>query len=154
MAHSFVAYLDESGDDGISKFRSRGNEGCSQWLTISCLLARMTNDLDLVQWRDEISSSIPHRTKRDIHFREFNHEQKLNACQLLAQKPVRLFSVLSNKTTIPSHSRKDLFKEKNTLYWYLCRHLTERISWDCCDLLSRVSQGDGRLRSLFSRRCG
>lgn len=151
MSYSFVAYIDESGDDGIGKFRELGaHGGASQWLVISACLFRHSFDLDAVGWRDEIAALMPERRRRDIHFSSMNHSQKLAAAQSLAGKQIRGISVLSNKTTIPD----GVYTEKNQLYFYLTRYLIERVSWLCRDLRPRVPQGDGRVRMTFSRRGG
>src|SRR3989304_1775030 len=100
MTYSYIAYIDESGDDGLRNFRAPGAKGSSQWLTISCCVARYIYDLEFVKWRDEITSLMPNRKKRDIHFRELNHSQKLMTCHKIANFPIRGISVLSNKTTI------------------------------------------------------
>jgi hypothetical protein len=58
--------------------------------------------------------------------------------------------VLSNKLTIPP----GVYRGKNQLYFYLTRYLIERISWLCRDRRYAVSDGDGRVKIIFSRRGG
>jgi hypothetical protein len=166
MTHSFVAYIDESGDDGIGNFREPGKVGgASHWLVVSACLFRGAFDLDAVKWRDEISSlvrqcagrkvnanntSAQGKSQRDVHFKKLNHAQRTAACQCLAQKPIRSISILSNKRTAPS----GVFTQKNQLYFYTTRYLIERISWLCRDMRPRVPEGDGRVKITFSRRGG
>lgn len=151
MSHSFVAYIDESGDDGIGNYREPGaHGGASKWLVISACVFRHSFELDAVSWRDEIAALMPEKRSRDIHFNYMNHSQKLAASQSLAERPIRAISVLSNKTTIPD----GIYTEKNQLYFYLTRYLIERLSWLCRDLRPRVPQGDGRAKITFSRRGG
>lgn len=150
--HSFVAYIDESGDDGLSKFRggSQGG-GASNFLAICACLLRMSNDLEAVQWRDEIRTGSGRSAKgKSIHFADFNHSQKRFACQILAQKPIRFTAAISHKPSIPSGH----FKTKNSLYFYLTRYVIERISWFCRDMRPSVQEGDGRVKIVFSRRGG
>lgn len=151
MAHSFVAYIDESGDDGIGKFRKPGTEGgMSRWLVISAGVLRQVNDLNTVTWRDEISGKMPEKKSRDIHFSHMTHGQRVVAAQTLAKKELHAISVISNKDTIPD----GIYREKNQLYFYLTRYLIERISWLCRDMRPAVSEGDGRVKITFSRRGG
>lgn len=151
MTHSFIAYIDESGDDGLQNYREPGGRGgASSWLGISSLVMRQSYELDAIRWRDEISNKVPEKKSRNIHFAEFRHEQKVVAAECLAEKPVRAISVLSNKRTIPA----GVYTEKNQLYFYLTRHLIERISWLCRDMRPQVPQGDGRVKIVFSRRGG
>lgn len=156
LAHSFIAYIDESGDDGLDNFRQpkrRGGEGrggASTWLVISARLLRFSFDLRAVGWRDEIIGSMPERKSHDLHFANLNHAQKVLVCQCLVQKPIRAISILSNKMTIPA----GVYKNKNQLYFYLTRYLIERVSWICRDYRRLVREGDGRVQIIFSRRGG
>lgn len=152
MAHTYVAYIDESGDDGLDKpFRQIGNAGgSSKWLVISACLFRQTHSLDAVKWRDEISAKMPERQSRTLHFAKLNHGQKLAAVQTIVGKPLRALSVVAAKEPIP----KGVYKEKNQLYFYMTRYLIERLSWLCRDLRTIAPEGDGRVAITFSRRGG
>jgi len=151
MAHSFLAYIDESGDDGIGNYREPGGRGgSSKWLAISACVFRQSYDLDAVEWRDEISELMPEKKRQDVHFTKMNHAQRVAAIQCLSARPIRAISVLSNKTTIPD----GVYTNKNQLYFYLTRYLIERISWLCRDMRPRVPHGDGRVEITFSRRGG
>ena len=151
MMHSFVAYIDESGDDGLEKFREPGVQGgASSWLVISACLFRQTHTLDAVSWRDEISAAIPEKKSRTLHFAELNHNQKVVATQIIATKPIRALSILTAKRTIP----EGIYNAKNQLYFYMTRYLIERLSWLCRDLRPQVPEGDGRVAITFSRRGG
>lgn len=156
--HSFIAYIDESGDDGIKKFRAVGSNGSSHWLTLASYIVSTRNDNFLPQLRDDIISSFPKRKNRDLHFAQLDHEQKIFSCDKIsahpARFPARFVAVMSNKTTIQSHPRKDLFTDKNTLYQYLCRYLVERISDYCRRRSPKIDFGDGTVKIIFSRRGG
>ena len=151
MNHTYVAYVDESGDDGLEKYRIPGrSDGASTWLVISAMVFRANRDLEAVSWRDEINRLMPERTKRTLHFVKLNHGQKLAAVKLLGEKPVRIISILGHKPSIPIGT----YVNKNQLYFYLTRYLVERISWLCRDMRPRSPEGDGRVRITFSRRGG
>ncbi len=151
MAHSFVGYIDESGDDGIGNFRAPGAQGGqSRWLIIAALVFRTTNDLEAVRWRNEISALMLEKKRRDLHFAHMNHSQRIASITNIATRPIRVAAVLSNKTTIAD----GVYRNKNQLYFYLTRYLVERISWLCRDLRPQVPEGDGRIKLTFSRRGG
>lgn len=151
MTHSYVALIDESGDDGLGNFREPGQQGgSSSWLVISACLLRNSRELETVTWRDEIAALMPNKKGRSIHFATLSHGQKLMAAQKLAQKPIRAVSIVANKRVIPD----GIYREKNQLYFYMTRYLIERISWLCRDMRSRVPEGDGRVKIVFSRRGG
>ena len=152
MAHTYLAYIDESGDDGLSgQFREVGGRGgSSRWLVISACIFRASHGLEAVKWRDEISARMPERRTRELHFAKLNHGQKLAAAQVLAEKPVRLVSIIASKEAIDRSN----FTAKNQLYFYMTRHLIERVSWVCRDNRPNAPEGDGRVAITFSRRGG
>lgn len=152
MVHTYSAFIDESGDDGLGgSYRKVGEQGgSSKWLVISACVFRTTYSLDAVKWRNEISAKMPERNRRDLHFAKLSHGQKLAAVQVLGSKPLRAISVLSAKESIP----KGIYTEKNQLYFYMTRYLLERVSWLCRDHRRNAPEGDGRVAITFSRRGG
>lgn len=151
MAHSFVAYIDESGDDGLANFREPGaGGGASNWLAIGAVIYRLTNDLEAVSWRDEIRGQMPEKKSRSIHFKDMGHGQRLMAARMIGAKPLRAIVVASNKRTIEPGT----YDGKNQLYFYLTRYLIERMSWLAGSMRQTVREGDGSIRITFSRRGG
>ncbi len=152
MTHTYLAFIDESGDDGIAKpFRQVGGRGgSSRWLVISACVFRKTYGLEAVRWRDEITSKMPDRQARDLHFAKLNHGQRLLTVRTLASKPVRAVSVFAAK----EHIDPEVFKDKNQLYFFMTRYLIERLSWLCRDHRPQAPEGDGRVAITFSRRGG
>lgn len=149
MSHSFIAYIDESGDDGFSpaKFRQPGHRGgSSRWLIVSATVMRARWGDYAVPWRNELLS-LTGKQSRHLHFTDLTHGQRLAVCQFLSQKPLRAISVLSNKETIAPGT----FASPNQYYWFLTRYVIERLSWLCRD--NRVANdGDGSVKIIFSRR--
>lgn len=152
MAHSYIAYIDESGDDGLGNYRIPGGAGgASTWLTLSATVCRMSRDLEIVGWRNEIRSKLSERAqKKPLHFKDLNHGQRTMASQVLATKAIRSICIVANKPVIPP----GIYTEKNQLYFYLSRYLIERISLLCRDLRRQVQEGDGKVKIIFSRRGG
>jgi len=152
MAHTYLAFIDESGDDGLTgSYRQVGRSGgSSRWLVISALLYRKTHSLDVVKWRDEILEIMPDKKSRDLHFAKMNHGQKLAAVQSLSKKPVRTVSIICSKQDCPA----GVYHEKNQLYFYITRYLIERLSWLCRDYRPQAPEGNGQVAITFSRRGG
>lgn len=151
MTHSFIAYIDESGDDGLNPatFRQVGQlGGSSHWLTISAMVMRYRWNTYAPAWRNTILTKTMKQTK-ELHFKNLNHGQKLVAVQNIARMPIRAISVLSDKSTIPSGT----YDSPNQLYFYLTRYVIERISWICRDY-KRNDRGDGTVKIIFSTRGG
>jgi hypothetical protein len=151
MSHSFIAYIDEAGDEGLSgRWREPGKGGgSSHWLSIGATVWRMSRDLDAVRWGRTISSKLPQQKRhKPLHFMEMDHPQRIMAIGELEGKPFRIVSVIVNKTGINPEN----YLGRNQLYHYICRYLIERISWLCRDLRPHVPEGDGRVKLVFSRK--
>lgn len=153
MTHSFIAYIDEAGDDGLTgKYRAPGKQGgSSHWLTIGATVWRASRDLDAVKWAQGILAQMPERKRgKPLHFATLDHSQRVMAIGGICQRPMRTLCVFANKPIIPD----GIYVRKNQLYQYKCRYLIERISWLCRDLRKDVPEGDGRVKLVFSRRGG
>lgn len=151
MAHSFVAFIDESGDDGLANYRVPGQRGGStRWLVISACLFRQSYSLEAVRWRDSISDKFVNKKSRNLHFMDLNHGQRIVAAQTIGGLPLRALSVMAAKPPIPN----GIYTTKNQLYFYMTRYLIERLSWLCRDHRPNVPEGDGRVKITFSRRGG
>jgi hypothetical protein len=152
MTHSYIVYIDESGDDGLGNYKVPGKGGgASHWLSIGAVVWRYSRDLDAVQWGKEIQAKLSEkRQNAPLHFAKLNHQQRVMAVNQLSQRPLRIISVIANKPSIPSGT----YTSKNQLYHYMCRYLLERVSWLCRDMRKTVPEGDGRAKIIFSRRGG
>jgi hypothetical protein len=151
MTHSFIAYIDEAGDDGLTgKWRTAGKGGgSSHWLTLGAVVWRYSRDLDAVQWAKKIIEQLPEQKRsKPLHWKDFDHPQRIMAIRGLCGKPFRLTTVIANKPIIPEGT----YTDKHQLYHYMCRYLIERISWLCRDFRPLVPEGDGRVKLVFSRR--
>lgn len=154
MAHSYIAYIDESGDDGLpGHFRKPGGQGGpSHWLAIGATVWRLSRDLDMVSCAKTIISNLPaQKRNKALHFAELDHAQRVMAIsQLTARRRFRMTGVYAYKPVIPP----GIYNDKNQLYHYMTRYLIERLSWFCRDFRRHVPEGDGRVKIVFSRRGG
>ena len=106
-------------------------------------------------WRDEVTALFPNkRNRRDLHFRTLNHAQRVAAVKLLAEKPMGVCVVASNKETILDAVEKETFKKKQHLYNYLVRFLMERLTELCARKAKVEAVESARLFVTFSRRAG
>jgi hypothetical protein len=147
----FIAYIDEAGDEGFGKLKvADGNGGQSRWLLIGACLVQAEDDAKLPVWRDGILKRLPGK-RRDLHFRDLNHDQKVFVSQEIGKLPVGAAVTFSHKVTLPGSKWEQTFRRKGYLYNYLIRWLLERLTTDC-----RPLPGDGpnRLKLVFSRRGG
>ncbi len=147
MTASFVAYVDESGDEG---FKFLPNEqGSSRWFVLSALVVRKENDLQVVQLARQAREILKKEPKKPLHFRELRHEQRVPLARLIGSAPVRTVNVLVHKPSIPE---PEIFQHQAyALYRYATRLLVERVSWLCRDA-KRTGRGTGAVEMVFSNR--
>jgi hypothetical protein len=151
MPNDFIAYIDEAGDEGLSKLRDDSSRQ-SRWLMLGGIVVSAENDKLLPLWRDEALALSPTNQRRDLHFREMKHEMKVAVTQHLAEKRLGICCIASNKTTLLDGGKYErLYSVKGHLYNYLTRFLLERITASV-GAVARKSGEPARLRVVFSRR--
>lgn len=153
MSHTFIAYIDESGDDGLAgNYRIPGKGGgSSHWLGIGAVVWRVSRDLDAVKWAKDIIGQLPEqKQKKPLHFVNLTHAQRIMALSGISAKPMRIVAAVSHKPSM----HDGVFTGKNQLYHYLSRYLIERISWLCRDMRPKAPEGNGQVKIVFSRRGG
>lgn len=147
MTASFVAYVDESGDEGF-KFLPQ-EQGSSRWFVLSALVTRKENDLQVVQLARQARELLKKDPKKALHFRDLRHEQRVPLARLIGSAPLRTVNVLVHK---PSIREPEVFQQQAyALYRYATRLLVERVSWLCRDH-HRTGQGNGMVDMVFSNR--
>lgn len=153
MSHSFIAYIDESGDDGLSgRYRQAGARGgSSHWLSIGAVIWRLSRDLDMANCARDIIADLPNQKQgKPLHFKDLSHPQRVMATRHLVRQRFQTSVVMAYKPIIP----EGIYVQKNQLYHYMTRYLLERVSWLCRDYRRHVPEGDGRVKIVFSRRGG
>lgn len=144
---SFRVYIDESGDEGFV-FNPDGS-GSSRWLVLSAVVVRKKNDLSLVRMLENVRVLLGKAPKKELHFRDLKHEQRVPYVKQIAAAQVKTVSVLIHK---PSLRDPEKFQsEKFLLYRYASRYLLERVSWLCRDK-HNPEEGLGRADIIFSNR--
>ncbi|MFC3550328.1 DUF3800 domain-containing protein [Lysobacter cavernae] len=144
MSTEFVAYIDESGDEGFT-FRDDGS-GSSRWLVLSALVMRRVNDPKVVETAREARELLRKPPRFPLHFRDLKHEQRVALARLIGQMPSRTVSVLIHKPSIPE--QEHFQQEAYSLYRYASRLLLERVSWLCRD----HRRDAGEVELIFSNR--
>lgn len=147
MLPSFIAYIDESGDEGFT-FHEDGT-GSSRWFVLSAVVMRRSNELAAVAALKAARNRLVFEPKKAFHFSDMRHEPRLVLMDEIAKVPFRTVSVISYKPDIPDPENYQA--NKYMLYRYLTRLLIERASWLCRDC--RKADGeDERVELIFSDR--
>ena len=151
----FTAYIDEAGDEGITKLRDKRNGGPggqSRWLVLGGILVSKATDQTLPRIRDDIVALFPKKKGRDLHFRELRHEQKVVAVDALAGNRIGICAVCSCKETLLDNGKfEKLYQQKGHLYNYLTRFLLERLT-TAVALQGQRAGVQAKLNVVFSRR--
>ena len=147
MSTSFVAYIDESGDEGFV-FNADGS-GSSRWFVLSAAVIRRANDLQLVSCLKATRSLLRKAPKTPLHFVDLKHEQRMPYIRRVGALPIRVVSVLVYKPLIAEPEKFQ--NTKYLLYRYATRLLMERVSWLCRDH-HKEGEGDGSCEAIFSNR--
>jgi hypothetical protein len=152
MGASFVAYIDESGDEGF-KFRRRTDEqASSDWFVLAAFVTRKPSDLQIDKVMDTVRRELRLRPQDHVHWKKLKHMDKVHYTQVLAPLPTTLAAVCVHK---PSLQAPERFQEEYRLYFYAVRCLLERVSWLVRDLYVPTQRdGDGTTELVFSNRQG
>ena len=129
--YEYVAFIDESGDPGLSKVKPVDKKGSSEWLIVAAVVTSKRYEVDVDDWVRDIASRIRNHQSKHLHFADLNPANKLMACQQILSRPVRLFCVASNKKNMKGFTNPfaDLRSlDKNWFYCWMTRLLIERIS--------------------------
>ncbi|MBI4568331.1 MAG: DUF3800 domain-containing protein [Planctomycetes bacterium] len=143
----FLAYVDESGDEGFV-FHPDGS-GSSRWFVLAALVVRRSNDRELVTCLQDVRAVLGKAAKTPLHFRELKHEQRIPYIRRVGELPIRTVSVLMYKPLI---SETEKFQNTaHLLYRFATGLLLERVSRLCRDTRKK-GEGDGFAEVIFSNR--
>jgi len=123
MTHTFVAFIDEAGDEGF-KFVARPARQSSEWFIMAGVVMRVNMvqmlDYALHQFREAWTGRGP------FHFRDADHHERLAFIEAIRSWPYHLVVVAVHK---PGLLDSGLARHKHLLYQYTVKMLIERISW-------------------------
>lgn len=154
--YSYVAYIDESGDPGLTKVAPRTPGGSSEWIVVAAALIPAELEGEMSAWIAELTRMLKSHQLRDIHFQKLTDARKAMCCSFLAERNVRLFAVVSNKQNMEGwqNPRAAQIPSDNWFYCWLTRILLERVT-DYVYSASMSRYGEPRFVKLeYSERGG
>jgi hypothetical protein len=95
--YDYIAYIDESGDDGLRAVKPLHFPGSSEWLVLSAVVVRATNESKVAEWVQDIRSGFRSKQAKALHFADLSHSNKIATCEKIAGLDLRCFVVASNK---------------------------------------------------------
>ncbi len=128
--YDYIAYIDESGDDGLRRVKPLDRNGASEWLVLSAVVIAATREKETVTWVKGIISQMRHHQRKGLHFKHLNAAKKRKVCTELAGLPVRCFVVASNKKNMRGYRNPfaEIIPSQNWFYCWLTRLLLERVT--------------------------
>jgi hypothetical protein len=154
-SYKYVLYIDEAGDDGLTKVRPIDPDGATEWLILSGYLIRSENENLCREWLSEISADIKSQSSL-IHFRDLSPRKGTRATELLATHPARAFVVASNKKNMRGYKNERAAQAggKQWFYNWLVRLLLERVTEFCAQDCKNKPSYENKIKILFSKRGG
>lgn len=152
----YIAYIDESGDDGLNRIRPIDRMGGTEWFLMGAVIVRKEWNDSVPDWVHEIGQKIRLRQRPDLHFRHLAHEYKYLTCQDIGKRALRAFVVASNKMNMRGYvsSKAARVSSSNWFYCWITRLLLERIThFVRTDSLRRYGRVK-KIRLIYSMRGG
>jgi hypothetical protein len=154
----YIAYIDEAGDDGLTKIRTPERRGASEWMIISAILIKASRENEVLGWTKNIINQLKQHQTSQIHYYKLPYDKKLFVCSQLASLHVRVFSVISHKRNMQGYKniRAEMAKVNRTAYFYcwMTHLLLERVT-AYCGRRTIKDYGEARpIRFEFSDRGG
>lgn len=154
----YIAYIDEAGDDGLGKIKTRSEKGASEWMVISAILIKANREKEIFDWVKNIIKGLNQHQITYLHFRALSGEKKNSVCLQISSLHLRIFVLISHKKNMEQYRNVRAEKAKvNKTAWFYCwmtKLLMERVTAYCG---SRTNRDYGEARSIrceFSDRGG
>jgi hypothetical protein len=128
--YDYVAYIDESGDDGLKAVKPRTIPGSSEWLILSAVVVRASNESRVAEWVQDVRSGFRSKQARALHFADLSNSNKIATCEKIAGLDLRCFVVASNKKNMEGYVNPDAGKIPSQCWFYcwMTRVLLERVT--------------------------
>jgi len=151
MARTFVAFIDEAGDEGFF-IVPRPDKKSSEWFLMSAVVVpsdkavmfdNALSDFRAIAARNK--EKTKNRRRSGFHFRDARHLDRIAFLRALRGWPFAVITVATHKPSVKKDS--SLSQAKHALFEYTAKLLVERISWYCDEHLK-----PGPVRLIFAER--
>lgn len=120
-----TVFIDESGDAGVSKIRSAGEKGSSDYFVMGAVVLQPASMIVARKLLDSLQEEFQ-KKKRWRHATDLSHSQKIHFCRQLSQLHIRYFGVISYKPTLGEYAA-DIEWEPDKFYNKCAKYLLERV---------------------------
>lgn len=154
----YIAYIDEAGDDGLLRLRTRQSKGASEWMIMSAVVIKAVREHQTLAWVKDIIKKVDQHQITQIHYYKLPYGKKLLVCAELANLSVRIFILISHKRNMQGYRNLRAEQAKvNRTAWFYCwmsKLLLERVTAYCGRRALRDYQEQSVIRFEFSDRGG
>ena len=125
-------------------------------MVISAVLVRRAHENDVEAWLQETASLISDPGSNVLKFTKRTPEQRRVICKHMAELPLRIFVVASNKRNMRKHRNTNAEKmdSKQWFYNWLIRLLVERVTDYCHRRVERHGLRRRHIKFIFSKAGG
>lgn len=154
--YGYIAYIDESGDDGLRAVKPLSVPGSSEWFILAAVVIRADNQSKVTDWVSSIRANFRNPQTSTVHFTKLNDAKKALACEAIGGMDVRCFVVASNKKNMQGYSNPFAGKipSSNWFYCWMTRVLLERVTRFVHQKAESDSDKPKMLRIEYSARGG
>lgn len=154
MEPIFHVYIDEAGDPGV-KAKVTDKPTTTDWFVLSAVVVRASRDTDVTDWVSDMIEAVRGRGTNGIHYRNLSDPNRLRVSRMLGRKPVRIFTVASQKDSMRKHQNAKLGRANDREFYNWClRLLLERVTEWCYWKCSSENLEIAPARIIFSERGG
>jgi len=126
MAYDYIAFIDESGDEGFSFDVTGGGRKSSEWFLLSAVIHHARDNEQIEEnLKPFFENPIRKSPAQSFHFRRANHNHCVALTRIMASLPIKVITIIAHK---PSMTGWKLRESKNYLFDYCTKLLIERIS--------------------------
>ncbi|MHB8526982.1 MAG: DUF3800 domain-containing protein [Candidatus Acidiferrales bacterium] len=130
MPTDYHAFVDESGDDGFS-------QSSTDWLVVSAVIIHLPSSLELAAKWNECREYV-HREPGDrLHWKKLDHPAKKALLQRMESINFSIVAVAAHKRSLTAAEALRL--KCPTLYCFITKFLTERLTWFARDNGSKIN---------------
>lgn len=155
-AYHYVAYIDESGEPGLTRVKPLDQNGSSEWLILSAVVIQVEHENQTGNWISEILRRINSRHRTDVHFSELEPRDRVIAASGLLPYPMRCFVVCSNKKNMKGYRnpRPEKMANVDWFYAWMTRVILERVTHFVAMRSKEKFNEVKRVKIVFSERGG
>jgi hypothetical protein len=162
----FTLYIDEAGDEGVSRVRPIDTDGASEYFVLAGVLVQSARVLDLNDHVAKMQSAANLAKGSEIHFRDLAADEQLAVVRSASEFKAGLLCVTSNKRNMRRYRNKRVEasvletkrngkiapQKYNWFYNHTVRYLLEAASKECARWSPRIRSRRPKIDIVFSLR--